>query len=126
MFNEYSLVKDHINKCIRNFNCYYTDFKFLIFPVTSYIIYLCDKYKIHPNFITICGAIFSFFFIFSFLENNFIFCLIFFYIRTVLDFVDGGLARYSNKISKFGASCDKYLVFLSGLSILSLLNCQKT
>ena len=61
MFNEYSLVKDHINKCIRNFNCYYTDFKFLIFPVTSYIIYLCDKYKIHPNFITICAAIFSFF-----------------------------------------------------------------
>ena len=77
-----------------------------------------------PNQYTLNSIFFGIFCFVSLIFKNFILGLIFFLISAFLDFVDGAVARYSNKVTKFGAYLDTIsdrfvegLVFLGFLSL---------
>ncbi|MBZ9569507.1 CDP-alcohol phosphatidyltransferase family protein [Patescibacteria group bacterium] len=84
---------------------------------------LCfSKSKIHPNFFTLISLLFSFFCFLSLVKNNLILAIIFFLLASFSDFIDGAVARASQKATKLGAYldtiCDRYVegvVFLGFL-----------
>ncbi len=81
-----------------------------------------SKSKIHPNFFTLISLLFSFFCFLSLVKNNLILAVVFFLLASFSDFIDGAVARASQKTTKFGAYldtiCDRYvegIVFLGFL-----------
>ena len=76
-----------------------------------------------PNQYTLNSIFFGIFCFVSLIFKNFILALIFFLISTFLDFVDGAVARYSNKVTKFGAYLDTISDrFVEGLIFLGFLS----
>jgi len=72
-----------------------------------------SKFKIPPNFFTLISLLFGFFCFLSLVKNNLISAIIFFIFASLLDFIDGAVARVSQKATKFGAYldtiCDRYV-----------------
>jgi phosphatidylglycerophosphate synthase len=76
-----------------------------------------------PNQYTLNSIFFGFFCFVSIVYKNFILALIFFLISALLDFIDGAVARYSNKVTKIGAYLDTISDrFVEGLIFLGLLS----
>jgi len=76
-----------------------------------------------PNQYTLNSIFFGIFCFVSLIFKNFILALIFFLISAFLDFVDGAVARYSNKVTKFGAYLDTISDrFVEGLIFLGFLS----
>jgi archaetidylinositol phosphate synthase len=85
-----------------------------------------SKFRISPNQYTLISLIFiiaSFFFL---VRANFILALVFFFISAFLDFIDGAVAKFSNRETKKGAYldtiCDRYVegIILLGFLFLPL------
>jgi len=85
-----------------------------------------SKFRVSPNQYTLTSLIFviaSFFFL---IRANFIWALIFFLISAFLDFIDGAVAKFSQKETKKGAYldtiCDRYVegIILLGFLFLPL------
>mgnify|MGYP000697337537 CR=1 FL=1 len=77
-----------------------------------------------PNQYTLNSIVFGIFCFVSLFYKNFTLALIFFLISAIFDFVDGAVAKYSNKITKIGAYLDtvsdrfvEALIFLALLTI---------
>jgi archaetidylinositol phosphate synthase len=76
-----------------------------------------------PNQYTLNSIVFGIFCFVSLIFRNFILALIFFLISAILDFIDGAVARYSNRVTKFGAYLDTISDrFVEGLIFLGLLS----
>lgn len=71
------------------------------------------KLKLHPNFFTLISLFFGFFCFLSLVWKNLISAIIFFLLAAILDFIDGAVARASQKVTRFGAYldtiCDRYV-----------------
>jgi phosphatidylglycerophosphate synthase len=75
-----------------------------------------------PNQYTLNSIVFGILCFVALLYKNFILALIFFLISIILDFVDGAVAKYSNKITKIGAYLDTVSDrFTEGLIFLAFL-----
>jgi phosphatidylglycerophosphate synthase len=87
---------------------------------------LFSKLKISPNYFTIASVIFALFYLFFIIRKNITLAIIFFIITSVLDFVDGAVARFTQKMTEVGAYldtiCDRYTeaIFLFGFLFLDL------
>ena len=81
-----------------------------------------SKSKIHPNSFSLISLLFSFFCFLFLIKNNLILATINFLLASFADFIDGAVARASQKVTKLGAYldtiCDRYvegMVFLGFL-----------
>jgi phosphatidylglycerophosphate synthase len=75
-----------------------------------------------PNQYTLNSIVFGIFCFVSLIYRNFTLALVFFLVSVFLDFVDGAVARYSNRVTKFGAYLDTISDrFVEGLIFLGLL-----
>lgn len=110
--NEYLINKGKINKCLTGYNLTYLHIRFLIHPFARRLIYIFDKLKVSPNTISIICFFVSSLTVFKFFNGQVNYAILFFWLRTVLDYTDGGLARYSKKQSDFGAKLDLYLDYI--------------
>ena len=73
-------------------------------------IYVISNYtKITPNNITIIGFLLGLYSMYLFLDNSFIFGIIFFELSYIFDCIDGRLARLTNNTSKIGDMLDHIL-----------------
>lgn len=83
-----------------------------------------SKSKLHPNFFTLISLLFGFFCLFSLVKNNLILAILFFLLAAFADFIDGAVARASQKATKFGAYldtiCDRYIEGIVFLGFLFL------
>lgn len=77
-----------------------------------------------PNQYTLNSLVFAFFCFLFLITRNLILALIFFLLATFLDFVDGAVARFLNRITKKGAYldtiCDRYVEGMIFLGFLFL------
>ncbi len=85
-----------------------------------------SKFQIPPNYFTIASVFSAIFYFFSFIKNNLILAILFFIIASILDFIDGAVAKFSQKQTELGAYldtvCDRYVeaIFLSAFLFLGL------
>jgi len=74
---------------------------------------LLAKFKLHPNVFTLFSLFFGFFYLLFLIKNNLKLAILFFLFASLLDFIDGAVARASGKVTKFGAYldtiCDRYV-----------------
>ena len=81
-------------------------------------------FKLHPNFYTLISLFFGLFCFLSLVKNSLVAGLIYFFLATISDFIDGAVARASQRVSKLGAYldtiCDRYVEFLVFLGFLFL------
>lgn len=81
-----------------------------------------SKSKIHPNFFSLISLLFSFFSFLFLIKNNLILAILFFLLASFADFIDGAVARASQKTTKLGAYldtiCDRYV---EGMVLLGFL-----
>jgi phosphatidylglycerophosphate synthase len=76
-----------------------------------------------PNQYTLNSIVFGIFCFVSLIYRNFTLALVFFLVSVFLDFVDGAVARYSNRVTKFGAYLDTISDrFVEGLIFLGFLS----
>ena len=84
------------------------------------------KFKIHPNFFTLISLFFGFLCFLALVKENLIWATIYFLLASILDFIDGAVARSSQKVTKLGAYldtiCDRYVeaMILFGFLFLPL------
>jgi archaetidylinositol phosphate synthase len=75
--------------------------------------FLFAKLRIHPNFFTLISLFFGFLCFLGLFKNNLISAVLFFLFASILDFIDGAVARASGKATKLGAYldtiCDRYI-----------------
>jgi archaetidylinositol phosphate synthase len=87
---------------------------------------LFSKLRIPPNYFTIASVFFAIFCFFSLIKNNLIFAILFFLLASILDFIDGAVAKFSQKQTELGAYldtiCDRYVeaIFLAAFLFLNL------
>lgn len=105
----YRKEKSNIIKVTKGGDCYYLTVKLFIHPLSSRIVYFANKYNIHPNYISFTCGLFSFLCLYLLYRNFFWLAFLLFYIRMVLDYADGALARYSHKTSKLGSIFDRLI-----------------
>lgn len=105
----YKSEKESIMDVTLGGRCYYLTMRLLIHPLSMRLVYLSNKLKFHPNYLSLVCAIFSFLCLFNFSLGHFLQAFLFFYIRAVIDAADGALARYSSKISKSGKLLDRFI-----------------
>jgi len=81
--------------------------------ITGPIVKLLSKLGIHPNYITSFSVITSLVAGYFIYVSDFLLATIFIVISVFIDVLDGGVARYSGKVTKFGnyfdAMVDKYV-----------------
>ncbi len=87
--------------------CYYLTVRLLVHPLTNRLVYLSSRLRLHPNYLTLVGAFFSVLCLYFFYTAYFRVAFVLYYIRTVCDYSDGALARYSNKVTKSGKLLDR-------------------
>ncbi len=73
---------------------------------------------LEPNYITILGLCFALLVMISFYYKNLILALIFLILSSLMDAIDGYIARIKGKVSKFGAFLDSNVDRLSDALIL--------
>ena len=77
--------------------------------------------RLKPNTVSLLGLVSIFFGAYFFLRNDLILGAFFFFLRNMIDWVDGFTARLTNQTSLFGAYLDNYTGILSyGLGAFSL------
>ena len=103
---KFSEEKNNLLKLTSNGLCYYLQMKLLVFPVSTRLVYLSAKLGIHPNILSIIGILLSLTCLLFFQLGLFEFALLFFWARTVVDYSDGALARYTKKETKIGGILD--------------------
>ena len=81
-------------------------------------------FKLHPNFYTLISLFFGLFCFLSLVKNSLVAGLIYFFLATISDFIDGAVARASQKVTEVGAYldtiCDRYVEFLVFFGFLFL------
>jgi len=83
-----------------------------------------SKFKIPPNYFTIASIFFATFYSPFLIQKKFILATLFFLLASILDFIDGAVAKFSQKETKIGAYldtiCDRYVeaIFLFGFLFL--------
>lgn len=87
--------------------CYYLTVRLLVHPLSFRVVYLANKLKLHPNLVSFMAGLFSFLCVYLFYLGHYLGAFLCFYIRTVFDYSDGALARYSKKLSKGGKWVDR-------------------
>tara|TARA_X000000368_G_C23009142_1_gene702680 strand:+ start:901 stop:1554 length:654 start_codon:yes stop_codon:yes gene_type:complete len=95
-----------ISKYIRNYGLYYIEFKILIHPLAILFTYFFQLIKISPNFVSSMNILFSIFCLYAFIHDEYLIALLTYWIRTILDYSDGALARYTSKTTRFGKYFD--------------------
>jgi len=65
-----------------------------------------SKFPLSPNFYTLISIISAFFSFYFLINLKLLAALIFFVLAAFFDFVDGAIARYSQKVTKIGAYLD--------------------
>lgn len=68
--------------------------------------FLFAKLRLHPNFFTLISLFFGFLCFLALVKNNLILAISFFILASLLDFIDGAVARASQKVTKSGAYLD--------------------
>ena len=87
-----------------------------------------SKFGLSPNQFTILSLFFAFFSFYFLLKIKLIFALIFYFLATILDLIDGAVARFLKMVTKKGAYldtiCDRYVegIILTGFLFLPLKN----
>ncbi len=90
----------------------------IIIPIAS----LLAKFNLSPNVITIVGLIFSFFVTISFCYGSLSFALLFLILTSVCDVLDGGVARVSGRVTRFGGYLDSVIDrYSDGLIFIGLM-----
>lgn len=83
-----------------------------------------SKFKLHPNFYTLISLLFGLFCFLFLVKNNLLLASIFFVLGAFCDFIDGAVARFSQKVTKLGAyldtMCDRYVEMMVFLGFLFL------
>ncbi len=67
------------------------------------------RINLSPNLITVLGLIFSFIYFFTMMKLNVVIAILFLILSSLMDAIDGEVARLSNKVSKFGSFLDSTL-----------------
>ena len=71
------------------------------------------KFKLHPNFYSLISLFFGFFCFLCLVSKSLVAAIIYFLLASISDFIDGAVARASQKVTKFGAYldtiCDRYV-----------------
>ena len=65
-----------------------------------------SKFRLHPDFFTLISLLFGFFCFLSLFKRNLILAILFFLLASILDFIDGAVARASGRVTKLGAYLD--------------------
>lgn len=87
---------------------------------------LFSKFPFSPNQVTLSSIFLAFIYLFFFIKKELALAILFFILASVLDFIDGALAKFSQKESKLGSYldtiCDRYTeaIFLLGFLFLNL------
>lgn len=120
----FSAEKDRILKLTTGGYCYYPQMKLLVYPVSIRVVYFSGKVGLHPIVLTLCCIISSVLCLISFWFELYLLSLFFYWARTVFDYSDGALARFTNKETKIGGYLDGYSdkVFYLSLWILITLS----
>ena len=85
-----------------------------------------SKTGISPNTFTLISLFFAFLSFFFLVKNNLILAPLFFMIASILDLIDGAVAKFKNQITKTGAYldtiCDRYVegIIIFGFLFLNL------
>jgi len=95
-----------IGSFVRGFGCYYPEIRVLIHPPAIFITYLFSVLNITPNFVSFITTIFSIGTLYFYCQEFYFIAFLFYWVRTVLDYVDGALARYTNQCTKIGKYLD--------------------
>lgn len=86
--------------------CYYLQMKILVYPVSIRLVYFAANIGLHPNVLTVFNGLSSIFCLIFFQLKLYSLALLFYWSRTILDYSDGTLARYTNKETKIGGYLD--------------------
>lgn len=105
----YKDEKEAIIDVTKGGRCYYLTVRLLVHPLSFKFVYIANKLKIHPNHLSLVCAFFSILCLYLFYAGHFLTALMFYYIRTVFDYADGALARYSSKLSNAGKWMDRFI-----------------
>lgn len=87
---------------------------------------LFSKFPFSPNQLTIGSIFFAFIYLFFIIKKELALAILFFILSSVLDFIDGALAKFSQRESEIGSYldtvCDRYAeaIFLFGFLFLDL------
>ena len=103
---------NEIGKFVRGFGCYYHEFRTIIHPPAILITYLFSKLKVTPNLVSLLTTIFSVAALYFYIQESYFLAFLSFWLRTVLDYVDGALARYTNQCTEFGKYLDLTIDYL--------------
>ncbi len=85
-----------------------------------------SKFKISPNYFTVISIFFAIFYFIFFINYNLGLSIIFFIIASALDFIDGAVAKFSQKQTELGSYldtvCDRYVetIFLASFLFVNL------
>jgi phosphatidylglycerophosphate synthase len=85
-----------------------------------------SRFQIPPNYFTLASIFFAIFYFFSLVRNNLILAILFFILASVLDFIDGAVAKFSQKQTELGSYldsvCDRYVesIFIGAFLFLNL------
>ena len=115
----YKDEKEAIIDVTKGGRCYYLTVRLLVHPLSFRFVYTANKLKIHPKYLSLACAFFSILCLYLFYTGHFLTAFIFYYIRTVFDYADGALARYSSRLSNSGKWMDRFIdeIFYSVLWI---------
>jgi archaetidylinositol phosphate synthase len=104
--DSYKINKAKLYQLTSNGNCYYLQMKIFVYPISTRLVYYTGKIGLHPIYLTILVGLFSVLCLIFYHIQMYSFALMFFWARTVLDYSDGALARYTNKESRVGGYLD--------------------
>ena len=112
--------QEAITDVLTGSRCYYASVRLLVHPMSARTVYWANRWGLHPNIVSLACAFFSVVCFYCFYTEHFMAAFIFFYLRTVLDYADGALARYAKKFSDLGKWLDRIIdeVFYLGLWLL--------
>ena len=95
-------LKEDILKLTGGVYCNYPSIKILIHPFSIRLVYFSARIGIHPNLLSSIGIIFSLLCLVFLFLGMYKLTFLFFWIRLVVDYSDGALARFTSKESKSG------------------------
>jgi len=104
--DSYKAKKEQLYQLTSGGNCYYLQMKILVYPISTRLVYYSAKIGLHPTSLTILNGLFSVLCLIFIQMDLYLFALASFWARTVLDYSDGALARFTNKESKVGGYLD--------------------
>jgi len=104
--DSYKEKKKQLYQLTTNGECYYLQMKVLVFPISTRLVHYSAKIGLHPTSLTILNGLFSVLCLLFIHTQLYFWALVSFWARTVLDYSDGALARFTKKESKVGGYLD--------------------